>query len=200
MSFLHLSQIEKFYKNRSLLISKQKPSTVSVDDLISNSMQLLISELGHKIESTVKEEKFDEEADAILEIIEILKSEEVSSLFGFDLGETVVLCEEFMNLISFPKRYAIHLSTAHSGQVFFNSPSIAYLDCGTSMVVDSYKRAVKCAARANRDDSFARNSMVTVKQNVETSKNVYAAERRMVSESHAEMANVLKECKKFFKQ
>jgi len=200
MSFLHLSQIEKFYKNRSLLISKQKPSTVSVDDLISNSMQLLISELGHKIESTVKEEKFDEEADAILEIIEILKSEEVSSLFGFDLGETVVLCEEFMNRISFPKRYAIHLSTAHSGQVFFNSPSIAYLDCGTSMVVDSYKRAVKCAARANRDDSFARNSMVTVKQNVETSKNVYAAERRMVSESHAEMANVLKECKKFFKQ
>jgi len=200
MSFLHLSQIEKFYKNRSLLISKQKPSTVSVDDLISNSMQLLISELGHKIESTVKEEKFDEEADAILEIIEILKSEEVSSLFGFDLGETVVLCEEFMNRISFPKRYAIHLSTAHSGQVFFNSPSIAYLDCGTSMVVDSYKRAVKCAARANRDDSFARNSMVTVKQNVETSKNVYAAERRMVSESHAEMANVLKECNKFFKQ
>lgn len=200
MSFLHLSQIEKFYKNRSLLISKQKPSTVSVDDLISNSMQLLISELGHKIESTVKEEKFDEEAEAILEIIEILKSEEVSSLFGFDLGETVVLCEEFMNRISFPKRYAIHLSTAHSGQVFFNSPSIAYLDCGTSMVVDSYKRAVKCAARANRDDSFARNSMVTVKQNVETSKNVYAVERRMVSESHAEMANVLKECKKFFKQ
>lgn len=200
MSFLHLSQIEKFYKNRSLLISKQKPSTVSVDDLISNSMQLLISELGHKIESAVKEEKFDEEAEAILEIIEILKREEVSSLFGFDLGETVVLCEEFMNRISFSKCYAIHLSTAHSGQVFFNSPSIAYLDCGTSMVVDSYKRASRYAVKANRDDSFARNSMLTVKQNVETSKNVHTAERRMVSESHAEMANVLKECKKFFKQ
>lgn len=199
MSFLHLSQIEKFYKNRSLLISKQKPSTVSVDDLISNSMQLLISELGHKIESTVKEEKFDEEAETILEIIEILKSEEVSSLFGFDLGETVVLCEDFMNRISFPKRYAIHLSTAHSGQVFFNSPSIAYLDCGTSMVVDSYKRAVKCAVKANRDDSFARNSMVTVKQNVETSKNIYTAERLMVANSHEEMANVLKECKKLLR-
>ena len=200
MSFLHLSQIEKFYKNRSLLISKQKPSTVSIDDLISTSMQLLISELGHRIESTVKEEKFDEEAEAILEVIEILKSEEVSSLFGFDLGETVVLCEEFMNRISFPKRYAIHLSTAHSGQVFFNSPSIAYLDCGTSMVVDSYKRAVKCASRADRDDSFARNSILTVKQNVETSKNVYSMERRLVSKSHAEMAEVLKECKKLFNQ
>jgi len=110
-----------------------------------------------------------------------------------------VLCLEFMGWLPFPQRYSIHLATAQSGQTFFNSPSIAYLDCGTSMVVDSYKRAVNCAVRGNRDDSLARNSIQTIKQNVAISKKINEAERLMVANAHAEMAEVLKECKKLLR-
>lgn len=196
MSFIHLSQIEKFYQNRSLKISMQKPSKVSIDEIVHESTQLQISEIGAKIEQAVQKGNFREEAELVLNLLDILNSDETSAIYGFDLGETVVRCSEFMEKLSFAQKYSLHISSAQGGQIFFNSPSVAYLNCGTSMVVDAYQRAVACAVRHNRDDSLAKNSILTVQQNVKKSKKINSEERDRIAQERKELQQILKRAKK----
>ncbi len=174
----------------------QKPSKVSIDEIVNESTQWQISEIGEKIEQAVQQGNFREEAELVLSLLELLNNDETSAIYGFDLGETVIRCSEFMDQLSFTQKYSIHISSAQGGQIFFNSPSVAYLDCGTSMVVDAYQRAVDCAVRHNRDDSLAKNSILTVQQNVEKSVKINSDERNRISQERKELQKILKRAKK----
>lgn len=198
MSFIHLSQVEKFYHNRSVKISMQRPSKVSIDEVVSESMQLQISEIAAKIEQAVQNGNFREEAELVLNLLELLNSDETSAIYGFDLGETIVRCSEFMDKLSFAQKYSLHISSAQGGQIFFNSPPVAYLNCGTNMVVGAYQRAVACAIRHNRDDSLAKNSIITVQQNVKQSRKINSEERDRIAQERKETQQILKRAKKNF--
>lgn len=96
----------------------QRPSKVSIDEVVSESMQLQISEIAAKIEQAVQNGNFREEAELVLNLLELLNSDETSAIYGFDLGETIVRCSEFMDKLSFAQKYSLHISSAQRGTDF----------------------------------------------------------------------------------
>lgn len=197
--FIHLSQIEKFYKDRSVKISNQTPSKVSIDEVVSVKMQNTISELAHDIESAVDKGDLDKESKKILDIVQLLQTDETSSIYGYDLCETVVNNTEFFDSLPFANRYALRLASAQCGQEFFNSADIAHLDVGTRLVQNAYKRAGQCAKHEKEDDSKAKSGYESVMRNVANAKIVHSEEVRQRQAAHKEMAEVIKEARKTFK-